>query len=335
MTAFIPGLDTLRNGAKFDANTVRKAFLAVEAKFPVEKQDVASVDGSVIDWTGSPVLPTDIIPTQAIAAQIGGAAFINCLDILRNMVVTWKSDEELYLGPGFVLHRGLFKTQVCNDDASWMSAVAASLNIPAECPVSPGTTTGLKADTWYNVYAGLDAAGDAPDYKISETTPVICAGRGPEHPTYEKMRYLGSFRTDADGKIEAYTQYANGWVFWREIKVGPNEPTDNVAPNSTGFIDIDLKKWVPPFADCVIMNSRQGNPRWLRVKGDVVDPSGYEVNGTGGSDYGDDPAMPLPINVIDPASGIPRTDSLIQGSRWAGGAPIDFLSVAGYHVPLL
>lgn len=336
MANFIPNLDKIRDGANFIARYVLAAFRAIEAKFPVGKFDIESVFGYVIDWTGAPVLPPGIIPWDA-APVASGTQIINCIDILRNMVVQYRGDDELYFGPGHVLHRGLFKTQTCNDDGTWVSANAASLVIPDECPVGPGTTSGLEADTWYYVYAKLDAAGEGPEYRISKTPPDICEGKGPEHPSYPKLRFLGSFRTMAApyAFIRPFHRYANGWVFWTNIAVGPEAPDFNLITSDTaGYITAsEVEDWVPQSADFVVLtyDVRGGTTSStipsIRTKGDTATVSGYTWD-----EATETATAGLPVGTLDPTTDMPRTEMVIERDTPDND---DFLAVSGYHEALL
>lgn len=342
MSNFIPNLDKIRNGANFLGDIVRRGFEAVQAKFPVQAQDIAEFFMSRANWNGAGPIPIENVPLQQIldAVTEGGSGALNCIDILRNMVVQYRDDDELYFGPGHVLHRGVFKKQTCNDDGTWVSANAASLTIPAECPSSPGTTSNLEADTWYYVYAKLDVAGEAPEYRISTVMPVICDGAGPEHPSYPKLRFLGSFRTTAapGAFIRPFWRYHNGRVFWREIKVGPGDKdrlgTYPFQNNSGTFVAEDISTQAPPTADAAFLTTTvdQSSDMWLRTKGDASDPAGYFMDsGTNvGERYGT--WLEIPVCVIDPMTDQPMTVAQID---LLGQEEDNHFYVVGYHESLL
>lgn len=334
---FIPNLDKIRDGAKALAQYLYLAFKAIEAKFPVTKQNIASVYGSTIDWTGSPVLPTDIIPVQEILSQTEGNAFISCIDLYRDGICQYRDDDSLFFGPGHLLHRGLFKRQTCNDDDTWVSALAQSLVIPDECPVTPGTTTGLEANTWYYVYWKLDVAGDGPEYRISKTVPVRCPGYGPEHPTHEKMRFVGSFRTLDDGIIKPFYRYDNGRVFWREIVVGPFDVTYNIddppRPTAGVFVSYDLDDFCPPSADSVFMSVASDNKLEIRTHQDAQDPAGYSFNGNDDDDS--EAWFEVPINLLDGLTGLPGAATTVDMRDPTNSATDTNIAVVGYHEALL
>lgn len=337
---FIPNLNLIRNGARAFALYVYNAFRAIEAKFPIRGNDYGSpLPASVINWVGSPVLPHEIIPWDAVpASAFAGSAFVNCLDIYRDGICQYRDDDSLFFGPGNVLHRGLFKTQTCNDDDSWVHALAASLVIPDECPVSPGTPTGLEADMWYFVYWKLDVAGEGPEYRISKVPPVRCAGRGPEHPVYEKLRFVGSFRTRTDGIIAPFHRYHNGNVFWREILVGPGQPpTYDLDPAGGGIsIPVDVSAHVPPSADAAFVSATcdVNNEMWIRMTGDLVEPAGYALqNQTGTKDRRLHAWMEVGVNQPDGLTGLPSAGTHVDVND--GGSISNSFEVVGYHEALL
>lgn len=338
MANFIPNLNKIRDGANFLADYVRNAFEAVQAKFPITKENIASVFGSVIDWTGAPTLPTEIIPwsDQPIATS-GISAWGNCIDILRDCVCQYRDDDSLYFGPGFILHRGNYKRQSCNDDGSWVSATAASLVIPDECPVPTGTTTGLVADSWYYVYAKLDAAGEGPEYRISLVPPDRCDGYGPEHPSYDALRFLGSFRTGAapTAAIRPFHRYHLGRVFWREIMVGPEDPTENFNIDSATYFTQDVTTECPPSAQGIFLTLRADaeNGVWVRTTGDAQDPAGYYIQSPGsGSVPIENTWLELPVCVMDSTTGAPSVEVEIDTYSNSSNSVV---AVAGYVEALL
>lgn len=349
MAQFLDRLSELRNGAKVDLGLLRKLFQALQAKFPVKKQDIAGVFASVIDWTGF----VGTIPASAIPPinQLPGAQdvlqAINCLDVLRGVTMSGATNDELYFGPGHVLHRGLFKLHPCNEDGTIVRLNAASLLIPGECPPQAPGTSGLDKAKWYYGYAKLDVAGTAPEFRITEIAPVWCPGYGPEHPDHDKMRYLGCFRTEdtADAWIEEHWRGDNGWYFWREKRLGPWAPTTNVHPGPTGagaWADVDLSKHVPPTADFVTLTAKGKENQYIfiRPKGDVatapgdplVDGSGFTI--TGNDDGDPDLELKVPINTINPGTDKPFSQTVVQVAA-NGGTNDNWIAVTGFHEPLL
>lgn len=332
-------LNDIRDGVNFLAGSIRKALEAIQAKFPVGGDDLGVVPMSHADWTGAATLPPGVIPWDAAPGPTGGiSAFANCVDILRNCVCQYRDDNSLYFGPGFILHRGLYKRQTCNDDGSWVSATAGSLTIPDECPTSPGTTSGLKKNTWYYAYAKLDAAGEGPEYRVSEVPPVICPGYGPEHPNYDKLRFLGSFKTidDNTAAIQPFDRYENGWVYWREIDLGLYAPYDNLAPSPPPGTPspVDCSAWCPPIGDAVRWGAWKNNEAaYIGPDGDTGDPTGLLLHA--GSDPCDIVSV-TPMNLIDPLTGAPRTTTNLRfGGTIAGGQFfLPVLSVIAYHESL-
>ncbi len=333
MANIIPDLYKIRNGANFLGDIVRKALEAFQSLIPWTADNIASVYGRVIIWAGAGTIPLENLPVQQLTEAItaGGSSVLNCLDVLRNMVVQYRDDDELYFGPGHVLHRGVFKTQTCNDDGTWVSANVGTLTIPAECPTSPGTTSNLEADSWYYVYAKLDVATETPEYRISLTPPVICEGKGPEHPTYNKMRFLGSFRTTAapDAFIRPFWR-ASGWVYWTNIAVGPEAPDfDLITAPSAGYAALPgVEDWIPPSADLGIFSYDQqgGGTPSIRSKGDTATTSGYTWDEATETAH-----AVLPVCTMDTATDAPRATAGIEYDTPDGG---DTCAVVGYHESL-
>jgi hypothetical protein len=43
---------------------------------------------------------------------------------------------------------------------------------------------------------------------------VWCEGKGPEHPTFNLLRYVGPLKTGPGGVLKPWLCYGNGWTMW-------------------------------------------------------------------------------------------------------------------------
>lgn len=306
----------------------------LEAIFPLKADKIDEVNQEAIIPDGTRWGP-DMLDIPALRDALANGA--STLDLtkqssLLGLVVQYKDGISFYVTPGQVLLNGVLKLQELDENTDKIRIVNAAVSlIPGECQPSTPGVSGLDPDTWYYVYADTSVATTYPDYKVTATR-WVWGGRGPLHPENDKLRGIASLRTDEDGNIRAFARYDTGWVFWREILVGPGTPTDDRGPSSSGFVTVYVNKWVPPTADCAHLTIlTDASNSCVRVKGDVESRSGYSANGTGGTAIGY--SCPVPVNIIDTV-----TDEQVVGvevdADSASASPFN-IAVAGYHEPII
>jgi len=198
---------------------------------------------------------------------------------------------------------------------------------------------------WYYVYIKLDAPGATPAaaelFRISAKVPVLCEGKGWEHPDFPKWRFIGSIRTMDTGVIRGFTRYNNGWVRWLFAEADSDYQTDGAGDvgrdmttvsaswvryteSVTGDPYHDGDKHISPVADAcrVVIGSKLGDDVFLRS---VSDPDGCE--GIRMDSGGDDIAVvEIPVN---PAC---ADDMDKQTFFWKGGGGLGArMDVMFYH----
>lgn len=333
---FIPHLPVK---ASHTLQQMTERFRAIEARMPWQADDIFSVYARSIlaDGTrwGREFLDIEDIK-DALSDDEGGFALTD-LDHICGMEPQWKDDNNLWIMPGQVLHRGKFKRQANETDTGIPLSINVGASLDATCLPSVRGLSGLAPDTWYAVYVDTGVAGD-PVYRISDVMPDYSEGFGPEHPTNEAWRFLGVFRTGAmpDAAVRPYQMYDNGRYFWREIMVGPRDPGYDVNPDpATGnFISVDVGDHVPPCADAAFLTVEVGenDKVYVRTTDDETDPAGYFIRGPNvGQHTNDSTWLEIPVNVIDDSTGLPVTGTTIDINSDA--VDDNQIGVAGFHVP--
>lgn len=293
------------------------------------------------------IIPIGWLPIDDIIEAIGDTASIATdLDIFVGLVVQYRDSNTVYVMPGQVSHRGNFKRQGFDPNTSkaLVIDVSASLRDPVADATSPGTS-GLDADTKYYGYAVTDVATSAPTYRWSKQPPTYDGGYGPEHPSDDTYRFIGSLRTGPapDAAILPYHRYEDGRVILRDVVVGPSEPTTNLLTGDTsGYVEIDLSDVVPETADVVFLSaemdsysSGSGAELRVRAKGDVETDSGFSFHPKNGS--GDDRIvstgwMEVAVCTLDPATDEPRAPVI---EVKVGGSSIGVSNVADTTVVIV
>jgi hypothetical protein len=272
------------------ASRLQKNFEALEAKFPVKAKDIDSVPMRRADWAGASV-PTDALNLDELFNRATGiAAFLGCFDILRGMRLVWLSETAFGVDVGQVTHRARFMRQEmtgCHDyEVCPAEITPGDVLIPGECEPSEGNPSGLDygdGTLWYYVYAKLDVAGTAPQIRVSSERPVWCEGKGPEHPTFNLLRYIGALKTGPGGVIKPFLCYGNGWTFWKDKGYFGDGEAREAAP---GWLMIGQNQAagrtadIPPTADAVKVA--------VAFQSDQDDPSSAAVRPT------DDPTVNPP-----------------------------------------
>jgi hypothetical protein len=287
-------------GQDLDATKVQKNFEAIEAKFPLRGQDVAEIFGNVINYAGV-TIPTEAINVDELFnAATGIARALGCLDIINGMRTMWDSPTTFRVDVGQLLHRAEFKTlelgagdESCRGPASCFGdpITPGDVLIPGECEPSEGNPSGLDfgdGTLWYFVYAKMDVAGKAPEIRVSIKPPVWCPAKGPEHPTNNKLRYIGPLKTVAAGELKPWIPYSNGWTLWLEdwIRFGTERPSTGswalLGQNEPANRRVDI----PPTADAVrvaALNTYDTDDARLQLRptqnGAFPDHEGYVISG--------------------------------------------------------
>lgn len=260
---FLP-YDTI-SGEALSAFKRQKNDEAFEAKFPVRGGDILSFYMARAIW-GSAQVPTSALNlTEIFNSSTGLFRALGRMDVRHGLRLVRRSATTFSVTPGFVLHRGLFKTyevEDCDTDCG-EELLPGALLIPGECASDEGNASGLDyADglRWYYVYAKLDSGGAAPDFRVSKVAPVFCAGLGWEHPSYDKLRYIGALKPMADGSIRPFATTDHGWTYYMGADVESDD--DNDGYMSSGTAVQDAASWVR-YEEAVTSSDYHDGPRHI------------------------------------------------------------------------
>jgi len=335
-------------GQDLDATKIQKNFEAVEAKFPLRGKDITEVFGSTINWSGV-TIPTEVINTDElfnVATNLTAA--LGCLDLRQGMRLVYDTATTFRVTYGQVLHRGKLKIHSTTGTACHAGGIApgeaytpADILIPGECDTTEGNPSGLDygdGRTWWYVYAKLDVSGAAPEFRVSGKRPVWCAGKGPEHPDNDLLRYIGVLKPLSDGSIRPFVAQEDGWTWWRtaaanstdQLKRYMHEDDESDYTNASNFTRLskDNSYWdgprhIPPTADWV----------WIYVRDNAANENGTlrtrPIGDAGaGVHWRNEAGMTkLPVNM-------PGIDSIdMQTFEYADSNGGELLQIAGFHDP--
>lgn len=326
------------------ASDIQANFEALEAALPWDSEHIGGICSCNIEWDDGCIIPIENLPIEEILELINdgtGGGLLTSLAV-HSLFVQYRDDTTVYIPPGQVAHRGVFRRQPLDEATSKTRIItpAAALNDPAADATSPGTS-GLDAETWYFGYAKMDVATVYPEYRFSKQPPINDEGYGREAPFNEDWPFVGSIRTGElpDAAILAFHRYDNGRVFWRQRGVGPRYPTyDLITGTTAGWVPLDLSEHVPVSADSAFLTALSWDNNFVKIRavGDTGDDSGYTFEARNDGDSQGSAWMEIAVMQLDPATDTaPAAAEVEMNIEDDTGAPEETISVAGYHEPLV
>lgn len=307
----------------------QKNFEDIENIFPLDADFIDRVWAASIDWSDGTIVPIANLPIDDIReALIDDSSLLVTIGFNNGLIANYRDDSTVYILPGGAALRGVSKIQGFDTVTSKTRVVdvGASLQDPVADHTTPGTPSGLDPNTRYYGYIKLDVASSYPEYRWSKQPPTYASGMGPQFSGNNNLRFFGSLKTGPmpNAAILPHHRYADGRLIFRDVIVGPSEPTTNLLTRDTaGWVSIDLtdtardEDAVPPTADIVFLSAQAdshiNNARTgVRAVGDIATDSGYfffpKRNLSGDDDRMCSTAwLEIPVNTIDGLTDEPRT----------------------------
>ena len=315
MANFLP--HKILAGARLLARYIQKNFEAIEAKWPIRAADILSFYMERAIW-GRARVPTSALNLDEIfSSSTDGLAALGTVDVRRGMRLVYLSPTTFSVQPGHVMHRGLLKVNTvtdCDDAGTCGTALTpGALLIPGECQDTEGNPSGLDYGgdgLWYYVYAKLDVGGTSPEFRVSLIEPIRCEGKGWEHPSFNKLKYLGCLRTLPSGELRPWSTTDHGWTYWMQAAVASDDqsagylregrnglkPTGGWVRYEEAVTDDPYHhgpKHIPPTAEAIRVAEVVGATRRIRSSGDRWMVSSIAGSPPAGRSVSSSPAMPM------------------------------------------
>lgn len=337
-------------GHTLDVRKLMSLFDFFGGRFPLKGCDIDEVFAESINWDDF-TLPNDVIDVDELFRRSRGALrALACMDYRTGMEVIYDTATSIKIKPGQVLHRGDFKEVKCDTD-SCASIVLNTTDLVLageDCSPTEGNPSGLDADEWNFVYADTNVAaneltsanvdGDR-GIVISPKAPVVCDAKGPEHPDFKHLRFIGSIYAMSGGTIRPFDRYDNGWTIWRTAAAKSDYQTDayykggtplpssaswvRYTKDATGVDYHDGPRHIPPTADAVriaIMDDSADTEVQVRPVG--WEGEGFNHDGSGANNAS---TVEIPVN----SCGLDGPD--LQTFEWKDADGGEELDVCAYR----
>lgn len=186
------------------------------------------------------------------------------------LTLKWKSNTELYITPGHVVHEEQYK------------GLSSLTSVDVTSIYGAFTTS-----EWLYAYADVNTPGSEPDWYFSNTGPTW-RDVGPVHPDVSTRRFLGSMRIGGGGGIwyiRRFRRYAKDRVYYADSRWGQNgdvnynliyEGTPWNFPGET-WQRVDSQDHIPPTASAALLTviGKGGGGEYTLVRSCFDNPDHY------------------------------------------------------------